>query len=486
MESGLTKNKILSELIKSPHGRLSDYISIGQQAARNESEFFAHLISWNRNHGQIRDAKVALPVVSLTVPMDEEFTENALAHLALLGPRELLRAYRFILEVRPSGKMLKVRRLIEAYLHEKENDRNRNHVLVQHRKVMKELYALAHVKPNEYFDKILFKGEKPSGSVFEVISKLKDMSASEAASEIVNRKIPFLIALGALGNRAKDVDLVLALIQRMSPTELVTNTKMLEKLGVKTNPALRGAFEQALAKAATSKANILKTTQAVENIEDEGLKDKLRGLQDKQLKSMGPSGNWLVLADKSGSMSSSIEVSKHVSAALAKVVKGKVWLIFFDTSPMTIDVTGCSLDMIRKSTQHIRDGGGTSIGCGLDRMLQSNIEVDGIAIVSDGGENNAPLFPQVYQKYCEKFSKEPPVYLFQCRGDSPALIYSMQRSGLDMQVFDITGGVDFYSIPNLIQGLRENKYSLIDEVMSTKLLTVAEVLKTERKEVAHA
>jgi hypothetical protein len=57
----------------------------------------------------------------------------------------------------------------------------------------------------------------------------------------------------------------------------------------------------------------------------------------------------------------------------------------------------------------------------------------------------------------------------------------MQQSGLDMQVFDLTGGVDYYSLPNLIQTMRTNRYSLVDEIMSTKLLKLADVLDFDPK-----
>lgn len=488
-EAGLTRNQILSQLSKSPHGNLEEYIPVGQKAAQQEPEFLAHLVAWDRTNGQIRDAKVALPVVSLTVPtLHEDFIQNALAHIGLLGPREMLRAYRFALQVRPAGRMRKIRGIVELYLRDKENDRrNWNKLAIQHRKTLKEMYAVAHIKPSADADAILFKGERPAGSVFDVVARLKDMSPMEAASEIVTRKIPFLIAMGALGQKAKDTDLVLALIGRMSPTELVTNTKMLEKLGVKDNPALRGAFEEALKKAASSKKNVLKTTRAAEAIEDEGLKQKLRGLQDKQLQSMGVEGNWLVLADCSGSMERAIEISRHVSATLAKMVKGRVWLVFFNTAPHTIDVTGAPLDVIQKATQYIRANGGTSIGCGLQRMLDSKEEIDGIAIVSDGDENTAPIFSQVYPKYAAFAGKEPTVYLYHCGSKHPGLTVSMQRAGIDMQVFDIAEGVDYYSVVNLVQTMRTNRYSLVDEVMSTKLLTLADVFESKRKEeVVHA
>ena len=90
-------------------------------------------------------------------------------------------------------------------------------------------------------------------------------------------------------------------------------------------------FDKAMEKAATSKQNTLKTTQAVEAVEDEALKEKLRGLQKKQIAAAGgPEGDWLVLADRSPSMEKSIEYGKHVAAALTQFVKGKVYLVFFD------------------------------------------------------------------------------------------------------------------------------------------------------------
>jgi hypothetical protein len=94
-ETGLTRQRILSELSKSPHGSLKEYLPIGKQAVLQEGEFYQHMLSWDRTHGQIRDSKVALPVIGLAFEKDEELLDNSFAHIALLGPRELARAYRF-------------------------------------------------------------------------------------------------------------------------------------------------------------------------------------------------------------------------------------------------------------------------------------------------------------------------------------------------------------------------------------------------------
>jgi hypothetical protein len=486
IETGLTRNEILKELIRSPHGNLSSYVDVGKVAARENAEFVAHLISFDRIKGQIRDSKVALPVISLSVPQfsDPEFIDNSLAHLALLPPRELLRAVRFAMELKLTGRMKTLRKMVERYLRAKEDNwAHWERAAVQHRRTMKELYALLHVKPSTMADAILFKGERPRGTVFEAISQLKNMSAQEASSTIMERRIPFLIAVGALGKKAKDVDLVMALIGRMSPTELVTNTKMLERMGVKTEPALRAAYEQALAKASTSKKTTMKATRAAESIQDEGLKAKMQELQEKQLKSIGGvDGNWLVLGDCSGSMQPCIDVARVVAGTLARMVKGEVHLIFFNTSPRYFNVTGKTYDEILQLTRSIGAQGGTSVGCGLQYIQAAKEEVDGIAIVSDGEENQPPMFAQAYESYSKEFDKEPTIYFYRInRARVESLSASIQDR--DPQIFDLDpGATDYYALPGIAATMRVNKFSMADEILATPLLKLNDVLKPTRKE----
>jgi len=504
-ETGLTKNQIVVELSKSSHGELKEYLPIGKAAAEQHAEFFAHLIAWNRIKGQVRDSQVALPVVSLTAKnFPDEFVENSLAALTLLGPRELLKAIHFAFDIRfggtkggpnAHGPMTRFKATLRTSLLEREKNWPRwERTMLQHRSVLMDMFALLHLRPHDdrtkaclyRYDKI--DGKKihlpyPAGGLFEAVSRLKDMSPMEAAGTIIQRKIPFMVISGALGENAKHPDLVLALIKSMTPTEIVTNTKMLEDLGVKTNPILRGAFQEALEKAGKSTKNVLKTTRAAENIEDEELRENLRGLQEKQIQTLGGiEGDWLVLGDKSGSMQHCIEVARHVAATLAKMVKGKVWLTFFDTTPQTIDVTGAALDHIKKATTYIQAGGGTSIGCGLQRMLDGNQPIDGIAIVSDGCDNTAPLFWDVYPRYAKKFDKEVPVYLYRLQGTDREEYYRNFMSGHDVQEFDLRGQeVDFYSLPNLVKTMRVSRYALADEIMATRLLTLGDAYKASSK-----
>jgi hypothetical protein len=489
METGLTKQQIITQLLRSPHGKLEEYVPVGTQATKDDPEFMAHLIAYNEVRGQIRDSKVALPVVSLS--KEFLFEENSLAHLALLDPRNFVRALKFAKSL-PNKPQRELARLVDRYLRVREATPGWwERTALQHRASMKTLYALYHVKPDRAADRILFKGKYPAGSLFAAVRDLKDMSATEAAGTILTRRIPFLIAVSALGGKAKDTDLVLALIERMSPTELVTNTKMLERLGIKDVPALRGAYEAGLQRVATSKKATFKTTRAVEAISDPKLKAKLAGAQEKQLAKLGGiEGDWLVLGDKSASMADAIETAKLVAGTLARMVKGQVMLVFFNTSPTAYDVTGKTYEEVKALTKNVVANGATSIGCGLAYAREKNFEPSGIAIASDGAENSVPWFTAQYEALCKSMDREVPVYLYWTKcyqsnatNNNPGTLgRNMHAAGHDMQVFDLREGTDYYALPNLVQTMRASRYSLIDEILATPLLTLDEVFKQKGKE----
>lgn len=479
-EQGFNKNSAIAQLTKSPHGDLAQYVPVGIEAARSDPNFYAHLIAWNARKGSIRDAKVALPILALTaqaLQTDVELRENAYAHMLSLAPRDMLRAVRFAKSVPQTlSQRRTIVRMVEAFLREREASHNKfERMALQHKGALHELYALLHIKPGEYAQRILFKGEKLG--VFADVARLKDMAPDEAAGTIMQKRIPFLIAMGALGAKAKDPAVVQALIGAMSSTELVTNTKLLERLGMKTNPALRAAYEAGLQKAADSGANVLKTTRAAEAVGG-STGEKLRGVQEKQLEKMSVQGDWLILADRSPSMKNSLDVARKIADVLARVASGSVHLVWFHSSPEYFNVTGKSYDEIMELTKRIVCDGGTNIGCGLDYMLQKKLQVDGIAVVSDGGDGQPGHFSRVYLQYSALCGKDVPVYLYELAGDPNSFSGQLSRDGIQLTTFEMRAGVDFYSLPNVIATMRTNRYALSDEILETPLLKLSDVLKT--------
>ena len=190
----VTRNQIVNQLMRVGHGKFDIYTDVGLKAVKSEPELFAHLIAWNNKFGQVRDTKVAFPVIALRGESDMELYENACAHLCTLDPRNLLRAIKFHKTLSAtklgntakggSGNMLKA--AIKRYICVREANRGWwDKTAVQHRKSMKALYALYHIKPNQRAQDVLFKKQKPKGSVFEALKNLKRMKPDEVAGTMV-------------------------------------------------------------------------------------------------------------------------------------------------------------------------------------------------------------------------------------------------------------------------------------------------------------
>jgi hypothetical protein len=515
MEQGLTKNQVVQELMRSTHAggagksehltrreretqqmvRLSAFIPIVDQAAHFEPEFLAHLTAWNQKNGQVRDSMIALPVGSMKVwkpSTHKELLENSFAHLAIQSPRDLLRGLKFGISQKVPGRRAQFKKLVDQYLRHRESRRGFwDAAVVTHRDSMSALYSMFHIKPAPFAARILFENEKPRGSVFWDIAHLKEMGATEAATTILKRNLPMQVLTGAGIDMKKlmSEDVLLSMVKNMSPTEIVTNMKLLKKAGITQTPALRGVLTNALEEVAKSTKNVLKTGHKAREIAavDENLARRMQVVQEKQLENFRIEGDWAVFGDASPSMQRAIELAKMIAGFLSSVVKGKVYLCFMDTTPRSIEVTDMSYEQIKEKCKYVRaGGGGTSLGCGLDRLLINNILVDGIVMVSDGAENSPPMFAETLKRYQAKFGVDLPVCHYWMKCDRPDmgnnnpnnLANSMDRAGLAMQTIDlreIGDSIDYYALPNLVATMQTKRYSLIDAIMDTPLLTRAQV-----------
>lgn len=551
------KKRIIAALAQSPHGNLKEYLEVGVEAAQLDPDFFAHLLAWNHVKGSVRDAKVALPIIALkcldyvvspTEWSDAKkiFAENALAHIADLRPREFKRAIEFGWDIGAPTRMLK--RLTIRYLRDLEANRWAwEATALRHKQPIRWLYAQAQIPVRQsesaIFDRyrtmaksidhegtknhVTDRGEVPHR--FRVFALLPSLSPIEIGAMIDKYKLPFLNVRGALGKKAAEPDVVMALMARMSPSELVTNMKWLKRVGVEKVPALRAMLEKALEKAGKAPKTrsfkisaSLKTTKAAEVLEDgedDVLAGKLRVLQEKQLQHVqeanGVEGDWLVLADKSGSMEKAMATARMVAGTLSRLVKGNVYLVFFDTTPRPYDVTGKTLEEINAITATLTAQGGTSIGVGLQALIERKLVVNGIAIVSDGCENShrqarhtnnyGPQFAETYPKYVKALGIiEPTVYFYQMETSFPAEILrqyplfkleeqaryeiedflgSSKFAGIDIQTFDLRKKtVDYHSVAELVSTMRVGRFQLLDEINGVGLRTLDEVLEATTHE----
>lgn len=522
-EAGLQRSQILNEISRSAHGKLAEYDNIIGKACASDPEFLAHLIAWDFVNGQVKDSKIALPVLTLAhQEFPDELTENSLAHLAMQPPRELVKALKFSIE---TGSVARRQRKLEAvirlYLAHKEAEPGKwNRLAARHRRSLKTLYSLAHAKAPIWVSAALFgfyknaDGEKiPAsyalGSIFADIAGLSKMDPKSVAATIQKWHLSPLVVSGAMaGAKAaqQDSGVVQATMEQMSDTEVVTRAKSLEKRGLSRDAALKETFRTKVAKATKSHKATLKTSVAAEEVEDESLKTMLRELQERQIQTQkdagrGIDGNWLVIADRSQSQEVAITLGVHVAASIAKFVTGSVWLVFCNGDVTPMEVTGKSLETIQARAKFVFANGGTSYGVALAWAAEHKVNLDGVVIVGDGGENTSPLFAIEWQNWKKRVDKELPVYLFRTfcppkyantPGGNPQLFKMLMggcnpnpwgvsapssRPAISFTEFDFTHGqIDYYSIPNMVQTFNASRFGVVEKIMACPLLTLEQVL----------
>lgn len=500
-----SRQQLIGMLSKIGHGDLRIYIEPGITAAKLDPEVFGRFICWNQAKGVVRDSQVAWPILALrgVGREDKELAENAIAHLVSLNPRMLLQAYRFNKQLSAAGLVISGgwRRLLEKamkdYLRLREGNKGWwDRVALQHRESLMELYRIAHLHPSKRAQSLLFESKVPRGSVFGKLRKLGEMTPEDAASTILVEEIPLQIAMGALQKNLKNPDVVFSLIKGMTPNQLISNAKLLEKMGVGTNELLTNAYTLALEEAAKAKPKkhspkmgVLKAGVAAGAGVSEQTQKNLQRLQQKGLEQVGGiEGDWAVLVDKSHSMQHALEAGRRIGALIAERTKGKVWLIFFNSEATPVDITGLTYEQVLAKTRAERAHGGTSVGSALRYLTNRRESVGGIVIVSDGGDNTEPKFHDQYMAHKRVMQnsggiEDPTVYFLRLVGGEPDYMSRLcESAGIELNIRDLGSAVDYNSFPNIIQELRVRKDGLLDEIMGYELLTLNQVFTTERSE----
>jgi len=513
-----SQQKLLTSLMRIKHAEkgpqreadrlvmmLDTYGVPGLNAVREEPDLYHHLTAYNFQTGKVWDSKVAMPIIGLRLSRhDGEFAENSVAHLCSLPPHKLYQAYQFNKVLVQHGHIIPFgnRRLLEAglrkYLEVREADQGWwDSTAVSTRSALTGLYAVSHKQPSERAQAVLFDKKYPVDSIFAKIAELKTMHPKEAAGTILVYKIPFRVAIGAVPS-ALDKELWIALLETMSRNELVTNTGLMERIGVFADPILKLSYDKAMERTKKDKnVDALKASVAAERLEKSGASrkavDALKKAKQEQVDRLqGVDGDVLILADRSGSMTKAIRLAQQIAAIVAAKINGQTHLVFFNAqAPRHFDATGRSLDEIEKITRSIIATGATSPGLGLDYAIQQGIFCNAIILVTDGGENTPPWFSSKYAEYTEKVGIEPTVTVFRLAGEGDYMCgeatnlsymsrayVSMPDAGILFDRFDLSkGDVDYYALPNLVSSISIQRYELLTRGLDTPLLTFADVFE---------
>ena len=380
-----------------------------------------------------------------------------------------------------------VLRYVVTYKKREANPAFFDRAALRGRKAMKHLYATLHIKPNERANAILFKDAPPEDSLaFKVKQLAKAATPVEQAQQIVQHNIPYTIAIGAIKQVTPTV--LVALINSMTPQEVINNLKSLKAKGAIDNADVKALIDEKLEQAKTDqRVSALKSRVAadVSQLDTETIA-KLETITDEQVKRKGKiTKSTALLVDKSGSMDSAIAIGKQIAALISSATDAELYVYAFDTMPYPIKpklnrdnlvqdipdgkaISDALYSHWDRAFQNIRAGGGTSIGCAVQAMRLKKQVAEQIILVTDQGENNAPYFSTAFDEYCKDLGIQPNVIIVKVGTSYDWIENKLKERKVQVDTLEFQG--DYYSLPNLIPLLsRPSRLELLMEIMENPL-----------------
>jgi hypothetical protein len=360
---------------------------------------------------------------------------------------------------------------VVRYLRERESDGDWfDGTVLSARKAVKRLYAVLHVPPAERAQRILFDGQPPQDSRLYALKALaKAQNPADQARAIVENAIPYRVASTVVRQMTPTV--LLALIDRMSPQELINNVSSLKKRGALDNPELKALVEQKLGAARTKgRVSAFKAGKAVEAAGATGaVRERLEAVADARVKAKGRIARpTALLIDKSGSMSPAIELGKRIGAMISAVCEKELFVYAFDAMAYPVERGGDDLASWERALAGITAGGQTACGAPLEYMRLKKQYVEQVILVTDEGENANPRFADALVKYRQAVGADPAVCVVRTPQSGTAVTSAVERLGTSVDVFQFGG--DYYALPNLVPLLaKPSKLELLMEIMEYPL-----------------
>jgi hypothetical protein len=461
--------EMLNSLLTTPHRKLEQVAEIHKLIIELDPIFYGHLAVWYGRNGDVRDHKEVFVAHLLTSDLVEH-RDAGFVMLQEFPPYQVGRVVDFMKQHR--NKLPRsARTAVQRYLKVREsNPALFDRAALRGRKAMKHLYASLHIKPSERANAILFRDRPPVGSLADVLKQLaKAESAVEQARLIVEFKLPYAIAIGAIKQLTPTV--LVALINSMTPQEVINNLKSLKARGAMDHLEVKALIDGKLDEASKSaRVAAFKAQVAADaaNLDEDTLA-RLEKVTNEQVKRRGVIARpTALLVDKSGSMENAIELGKRLAALISGITQADLFVYAFDNIPYPVTAQGKELTDWERAFQHIKAGGGTSIGAPLEAMRKKRQIVDQIIIVTDEGENAAPYFGEVYKTYCRELAVMPNVVIVRVGTHYNWLESQLKGQQAPVETFTFAG--DYYSLPNLVPLLtRPSRLDLLMEILDTPL-----------------
>lgn len=460
--------QILNSLLATPHGKLAELAPLHVAGLSRDPLFYGHLATWYAGRGEVRDHK-ALFVAHLLTSDFAELREAGWVLLQALPPHLVAQALGHA--KRAIGKVPRMfKSAVAGYLRALEDNPERfDRAALRGKQDLKQLYASLRIAPAPRAQQVLFADAPPTESPLAALKQLaRAADPAEQARLIVEQRIPYPIAVGAI--RAITPSVLVALIAAMTPQETINHLKSLKARGALEHPEVKALIEQKLKAAEGDKrVSTLKATQALKHVAlDEQTAALLTEVTDRRVANAARITRPTALfVDKSGSMTQAIEVAKEV-AALVSAVCADFRVLAFDSEVFAVTAQGATRSAWERAFRMVKADGSTSIGAPLAQLAQARQYVEQVVIITDMGENSAPLFHEAYAQYVRALGVGPQVTIVAVGGSDQRFLARLHAQGIPLTVWEFKG--DHYSLPNLLPLLAlPSRAELVAQVLAVPL-----------------
>ncbi len=461
--------EIINTLLTTPHRQLETVAETHKLMRDVDPIFYGHLAVWYNQNGDVRDHKEVF-IAHLLASQLVEHRNAGYTMLQALPPYQVARVVDFMKQ--KLGKVPRsTRTAVQQYLRQREaNPVQFDRATLRARKAMKHLYASLHIKPNARANAILFADQPPEDSLAFVLKRLaKADSPLDQAQIIVAHKLPYTTAIGAIKQLTPTV--LVALIDAMSPQEIINNLKSLKARGAMDNPDVKALIDRKLdAAVSNDRVAAMKATSAINPADfDADTVARLEAVSNEQIKRRGRiTRSTGLLVDKSGSMTQAIEVGKRLAAMISGISEADLYVYAFDTLPYEIKADGPELSDWEKAFRNITANNATSIGAPVAAMEKRSQIVDQFIIVTDEGDNTNPYFLEAYLSYCKTHKVKPDVLIIRVGSYCTLVEDALKAQKVTVDTLVFSG--DYYSLPNLIPILaRPSRLELLMEILDVAL-----------------
>ncbi|HTK11545.1 MAG TPA: vWA domain-containing protein [Ktedonobacteraceae bacterium] len=464
--------QLLNTFLTTPHRKLEELAPLHTSALERDPLFYAHLAPWYFAKGEVRDHRT-LFVAHLATSDFPEFREEAWMLLQQLAPFEVARVLDH--SKRVIGKTPRsLRSAIMHYLRTREkHEKQFDGAALRAQNDLKHLYASLRIKPSPRAQAILFDRRPPEESPLAALKRLaKAESAEEQAAILLEHNIPYTTAIGAIKHLTPA--LLVAIITTMTPQEVINNLAALKRRGAMDDAEVKALITQKIAEAATdARVSTMKTKKAREIAKvDEETERVLKEVTDQRIASkVEIKRSTALFVDKSGSMARAIEVAKQLAALISAVIHADFHVYAFDSAAFEIKTQAkekTALSDWEEAFKFIKADGATSIGAALAKMTRESVYAEQLLIVTDEGENTAPLLVDAWDEYRKNMHTTPSVIIIQVEGVNERFAAELQRRGVEVIRYQFRG--DTYSLPNILPLLAmPSRAELVEMIMQYEM-----------------